>query len=235
MPNITTVQDRQRGCGWRKPGGIYLMADGLWGGCGKLPAPLERCPVCNGGIRVTRGLSFINPARLLEGVFCADYNDDQAKCAGCIMSSRNLPGRGWLIGVGAKFYSPTEFIREALQLGVSKRIAQIPRDLKIGQDYVFAAHPEAITRYTTEDVTLVPDDLDEDDEQPALLEADVPATQKQLRQVKVPGIIAAFKPSRLEYVVTGKEADEELERLEKRGLTLVRVERLEEKQLEMTA
>lgn len=38
-----------------------------------------------------------------------------------------------------------------------------------------------------------------------------------------PGIFHAFKPERIEYVITGKETEKELERLEKRGFTLVKI------------
>lgn len=41
-------------------------------------------------------------------------------------------------------------------------------------------------------------------------------------------VFHAFKPSAVEYVVKGTETDEELERLEKRGLTPVRVQRVED-------
>ena len=39
------------------------------------------------------------------------------------------------------------------------------------------------------------------------------------------GIFHAFKPSAIEYVVHGGESADELERLEKRGITLVDVEK----------
>lgn len=42
-----------------------------------------------------------------------------------------------------------------------------------------------------------------------------------------PAIFHAFKPSRIEYVVTDLESVEELDAMEKRGLTLVRVTRIE--------
>jgi hypothetical protein len=42
-----------------------------------------------------------------------------------------------------------------------------------------------------------------------------------------PGIFHMFKPSAVEYVVKGDESDEKLADLEKRGITPVKVERLE--------
>ena len=38
-----------------------------------------------------------------------------------------------------------------------------------------------------------------------------------------PGIFHAFRPSAIEYIVTGEETTEELEAMEKRGFTLVEV------------
>lgn len=48
-----------------------------------------------------------------------------------------------------------------------------------------------------------------------------------------PGIFSFFKPSRIEYVITGKETDDELNELEKRGLTIVKVIRDIDTQTEM--
>lgn len=45
-----------------------------------------------------------------------------------------------------------------------------------------------------------------------------------------PGIFTAFKPHRIEYVITGQETEEELDKMEKRGLTLVDVIRTNTKE-----
>ena len=42
------------------------------------------------------------------------------------------------------------------------------------------------------------------------------------------GVITFFRPTAIEYVVSGDEPDDELEKLEKRGFRLVRVVRLEQ-------
>jgi hypothetical protein len=44
------------------------------------------------------------------------------------------------------------------------------------------------------------------------------------------GIFQAFKPTAIEYVVKGDESEEELARKVKRGITLVRIERVGEQQ-----
>ena len=46
--------------------------------------------------------------------------------------------------------------------------------------------------------------------------------------MKKPGIFHAFRPRAAEYVVKGSESEEELERKVKRGITLVRTERLQD-------
>jgi hypothetical protein len=238
MPNIITVQDQKRHCGWRSEGGLYLRSDGLGRDCGKLPLLLDRCPVCNGGIKFGRSLTFIQPRRLFEGAECKQYAEDPGNCMGCILSGRNIPDRGWLIGVGAKSYTMGSFLAEALRLGVSKRIPQIPRDFKLGEDYVFASYKKAIVRWTVATQPMeveLPEDEDEESDQPELLEIDpAPPTQQTPVATHYPGVFAVFRPTRIEYVVRGDETDEQLERLEKRGVTCVRVERVEEVQLEMT-
>jgi len=58
-PEIEVRYESKRGCGWRKPGGLYLMADGPAELCGKLPIPLEICPSCGGGIKLSRGWTWV--------------------------------------------------------------------------------------------------------------------------------------------------------------------------------
>lgn len=76
-------------------------------------------------------------------------------------------------------------------LGVSRRIAAIPRDFKLGETWVWLAHRRAISK------------------------ADGTETA---------GVFRMFRPQRIEYVVNGTETEEELNRMEERGFTLVEVE-----------
>lgn len=138
--------------------------------------------------------------------------------------------------VGEKHYSMGSFVAEALRLGVSKRIPQIPRDFRLGDDYVFLSYKKAITRYVAEAQVIepeVPDDFDEDDTPPLIDLPPEPVTQQTVKQIQLPGVFCIFRPTRIEYVVSGEESDETLERLEKRGITLVRVIRVEETQMAM--
>ena len=64
-----TIPDRKsrlRRSGWRKPGGLYLVAYGPSTYCGILPIELSRCPCCGQGISPTRGWSWIDAARLVK-------------------------------------------------------------------------------------------------------------------------------------------------------------------------
>jgi len=97
--------------------------------------------------------------------------------------------------VGAKNYpSTSDFTKEAMAMGVSKRFSQLPKDFVLGETWIALGHPEAVVE-ASEDGDL--------------------KTQ--------PGIFHMFQPSRIEYVITGKETEDELDQLEDRGFTLVEV------------
>ncbi len=223
MPTIQTRYDRKRGCGWRKPGGIYLVSSGLAAPCGALPIPLCRCPTCGNGIKATRGWTWIDAGALLSPAVALcdgppalnpDRFGQQPTCIRCPMS--RISGRHGLLWVGGQFYkTPEDFTREAMNQGVSRRISQLPKDLKLGETWVFIAHREAI------EIGRVLCERGEPGATPLM-------DGKYDRPVYGPAVFHAFKPTAVEYVVNGSESDEEVARLEKRGLTLVRIERVEE-------
>ena len=62
----TIVNESERGCGFRKKGGLYLVSEGLAAPCGKLPIPLTVCPVCGQGIKPSRGWTWINGKKLVD-------------------------------------------------------------------------------------------------------------------------------------------------------------------------
>jgi hypothetical protein len=110
-----------------------------------------------------------------------------------------------LMWVGAKYYpSPTEFTREAAAQGISKRIAQIPRELVVGKTWIALAHPAAIGKIVEHKVK------------------------------SFPGVFAVFRPSAIEYVVTGKETDKQLADMESRGITLVDIVKISDTQTRLT-
>lgn len=191
---IITKVEAARGCGYRR-NGIYLVSDGPGTSCGKLPIPLGVCPTCSCGIKPTRGYTWIN-SNLFEDHKCS--KPGEGVCVGCPMNWKNV--RLGLIWIGGKFYGrPEDFTREANAMGVSRRISQVPKDFKLGETWIALAHREAIINNLAGHMV---------DDQELSYTA---------------GVFHAFRPTRLEYVVRGDESEEEIERLEKRGFTLVKV------------
>ena len=132
--------DRKRGCGWRKPGGLYLVADGLSRPCGKLPIPLDVCPVCGGGIKPARGWTWVNGTALAAGQTCRELG-----CSVCPLGSPAGIGRCGLLWVGGAFYRrPADFLAEAAEMGVSRRVPAVPKGLEVGKTWVMVAHRRAI-------------------------------------------------------------------------------------------
>lgn len=190
MPYVETRHESERGCGYRKPGGLYLVSGRGSRGCDKLPIPLEVCPCCGQGIKPTRGFSWIT-ADLVRSHPCSKKG-----CKGCGPPWSNYEfDKFGLIWVGEQFYKkPQDFNREAEALGISRRISQIPRDLVVGKTWVMLAHRKAIDSYG---------------------DGGVPEFK--------PGIFRAYCPTHIEYVVKEDDPPEKLEKLEQRGITLIRV------------
>lgn len=214
-----------RGCGFRKAGGLYLVTGGLGEPCERLPLPLDRCPTCGMGVEQTRSFQWIRPGIVFENPKikpCASSSDEPSRgtsyfhghcprCAICtpaLLEAHFEPsdelGLTW---VGQKFYgSPDEWTKEAVRMGVSKRIASIPKGLVVGKTLVMVAHPCAIAT-----------------------KKEVPAAEGELlgkeEVTYSPGIFHAFVPKRVELVVTpSMEAEDWVKELvEKQGVTLVRV------------
>lgn len=195
---MATIHEREegpRGCGYRKGGGTYLVSEGEMVPCGKLPLVLDVCPCCGAGIKPSRGWTWVNPQRLFKDVECAFAGDLEENppmgCSGCPLDI--LPDTAGLLWIGEKFYStPGKFSAEAAKMGVSRRLARVPRDFKVGETLVLLAHRKG-TKVDGEDK---------------------------------PAIFSAFRPTAIEYIVKGTETDEELDKLEKRGFTLIKIKRI---------
>ena len=189
MSITTIVNEPLRGCGYRKPGGLYLTSSGPFAPCGQLPIPLVHCRACGGGIKPARGFTWIAPRQLFgwDALNCG-----LAHCSGCPVGQP--PEEAGLLWIGEKFYpSPADWTQEAFLQGVSRRITQIPRKLVVGETFIFVAHRKACTTTDTEGTR------------------------------PTPGIFHAFRPQRIEYILTGEETEDQLAQLEKRGLTLIRL------------
>jgi RNA polymerase subunit RPABC4/transcription elongation factor Spt4 len=234
---VQTRVEGARGCGFRKPGGLYLVSGGLSEPCPLLPVETKVCPTCGEGIRPARGFTWVDGAKLIppsrhgtaehervcplgpkmafeledpEGSgYAGPYSALHGTDGGTEFVSRI--GRCGLIWVGEAFYpTAASFMDEAERMGVSRRITAVPRDFVVGETWVLLGHRKAATKACPE----CGDEAEQDDECPVCNGA---------RFVHIPGIITAFRPSAVEYVVKGDETGEEIEALEARGLTCVQV------------
>lgn len=194
-----------RKCGYRKVGGLYLVGGVLSAPCDRLPFLLDICPCCGSGIKQAQ--TWITPAKLfgpahwIETEITPSDSDVPVKNCACSLwcpmcHSKQIfwdDSKATLLWVGAKHYSPAEFLQEGAELGVSKRINTIPRDFEIGKTWVFFAHPDAIEmkaidafpEAVEEGEGFAPDDL-----------------------VDMPGIICVIKPSRIERIVKQSKYDD---------------------------
>lgn len=199
MPQVR--HDKQRGCGWRKAGGLYLVAPATGSPCGALPIPLTRCPCCDAGIKPSRGWTWITVEPLLAPAvaLCGKYGhlvepkpftaDSCAKCP-----ANSIRGRHGLLWIGEQFYpTPDDWRREVREQGISRRISALPNEFVLGTHWVLVAHRKAIRN--AQDGTYTP------------------------------GVFQMFKPQAVEYVVRGNESAAQLAALEKRGVTPVEVKR----------
>jgi len=200
-----------RGCGFRKVGGVYLIGTGMAVPCDRLPLPLEVCPVCGQGIKVTTGFTTISPTNLFGGEHknCSDIAPKS--CPVC--NPEIAEEKAVLMWVGSKFYSPQSFIEESEKMGVSKRIPFIPKDLNIGEAWIYLAHKEA--------------GLKPSEKKPITKKF---TTNQGLKGIvtkypplkSCPAIFYAFKPTGVEKLIWKKDAtDKNLEDLKKRGITPV--------------
>jgi len=204
--SVATRVEARRGCGYRKEGGLYLVGDAFGDSCHRLPFELHVCPTCGRGVRRSRAWTWIDGIKLFVPV-C----EVAPHCSACVVCSPYLllptdevkegeerPNRGksGLIWVGEKYYRfPETFIAEANRMQISRRIKAVPQGFVLGETWVFLAHVKAIFSREDGKVTYTP------------------------------GIFRAYRPTGIEYVVKGDETDEDLEKMVKRGITPVKVEK----------
>lgn len=219
-----SMTEARRGCGWRKVGGLYLMGEKGGIACCKLPIPLPKhfCPVCglDHTVHQTRGWSWMDPRPLIESKMCtnvepATAGDGFHQVFYCpAMDPAQMGDKVGLLGIGAQFYpTSTAFLFEAERMGISRRIANVPRGFRLGETWVFLAHPKTIRRPgVSMTVTITGLDgkvdlLDEGEEE----------------ELWTPGIFRIFKPTAIEKIVTAEEyADAEaMTKLRERDITPV--------------
>jgi len=146
--------EKRRGCGYRKVGGIYLAGEEVGEYCHNLPIATTVCPTCKGGIKQTRGLTWIDPVQFF-GNCCANLErflnrkevHDIVHCSRCpACFSELFAGKEiGLVWIGeAHYQSPQVFIAEGVEMGFSKRIPAVPKGFVIGESWVALGHPKAI-------------------------------------------------------------------------------------------
>lgn len=198
------MMEQKRGCGYRKIGGLYLVCDGAGIVCYRLPIPVHVCPVCNQGIKQSRGYTWIDPVKLFGNCTNEKHECHKVGCVACdplLMVAQTENKQAGLMWVGKKFYSAESFTNEAMEQGISKRISAIPQGFELNKTWVLLAHPEA---YLTTEKDKDGKDI----------------------IVRKPGIFRAFRPSRIEKIITKEQSEnkEEMEALSKRGITPVVVD-----------
>ena len=236
-----------RGCGHRKPGGLYLVGPPGGMGCGKLPIPLLRCPTCDHGVKPSRSWAWVDLGKLAGEQTCSHLGMATKPCVGCPLDALlHAPelSRVGLLWVGTKYYaSPQDWLDEGQHMGFSRRISALPRGFVSGETWVACAHrnhPQVRVSCEAgcqdgqlwEPVGGVVDEV-------KIGEVTYESTDKVAfmgfcdkcggkGSKPGPGIFHLWKPSAVERVATGKETEEELARWEKKGVEHVRVVPLDE-------
>ena len=151
------------------------MAGGLSATCDRMPLPLTVCHVCHAGIKPTRGWQWVVLPTMVQDA--EPRTCDSPLCHACPMNPQRPEERMGLLWCGEKFYpTPHDWIREAQTQGISRRLPAVPKDLVLGHTWVVMVHRKAVQGLTeTGDI------------------------------VYHPGLIQAFRPTALEYVVRGDE------------------------------
>lgn len=211
--------EARRGCGYRKIGGLYVVADpGLGEPCERLPIPLAECPCCRRPpIHLTRGIQLVGAQYIFGMALPCERGDQAGTSAGhhsrCVLCNENLllksgdpKDKFFIVTIGKEHYpTPEAWTAEADRLGVSRRLPAIPKGLVLGKSWILVAHPEACERRLT-----------------VRGEGDLHPVEKLQ---KVPGIFHAFRPTRIELIVTPSMGKEKWvqDLVEKKGVTLVEV------------
>jgi len=213
MEDILEVEEGPRGCGYRKPGGLYLRTDPVAvRGCGKLPLPLSVCPCCGEGFPPSRAPRWIDPGKLFAGVECRKaYEDELDGCSiyregfgvSCPLDLPDELGRALLVWIGERFYpTPESFLSEISRLGLSRRIASFPKGFEVGKTFLLFAHRRTAVLDLFSDPEAVP--------------------------AEGPAIFSLLRPTRVEYVVKDGDGPRKLARIRKSGILPIKVRRVDE-------
>jgi len=191
---VVKFDGRERGCGYPQEGGLYLVTVPLGAPCDRLPLEIPVCPTCGETVRFSRSMQQINALKLFgEHENCKDPKALRP-CPAC----QPVEDPAGLMWVGDTYYSPSEFLKEGAEMGVSKRINTIPKFFKVGETWLFLAHKKACKAMAQ--------------------------TKKGDKLVPKAGIIVVCKPSKLLKVVKESDiTDEKVKALEEKGMDILSV------------
>jgi hypothetical protein len=216
------MSEAKRGCGYRAIGGLYLVSDaGEQVSCDALPLQLLPCGCCgfepfrNRGVQKLRAkyIDMISvekhwldtPEDRMEELKM--WKDRKKLCSCGPDCPLCFPAEGQSYGlmfVGSTYYTPKSFVQEAREMGVSKRIADIPKGLELGKTWILLAHKK---------VPVL-------DGRGTYLERGEGILPKEPEYIKA--VFYAFRPQRVEMPLwRGEYSDEELDLLRARGITPV--------------
>lgn len=126
------MSEAKRGCGWRKINALYLVGSGSFIPCHRLPVKIPE-------VAFFRGYKGINPKKLI-GLCPRLYKFEcpcDVFCNICNPPDSDIHG---LMYVGESYYTPDSFMSEAIKMGISKRIHNIPDNLILGSSIVYLAY-----------------------------------------------------------------------------------------------
>lgn len=195
---IEVSVEHARGCGWRRPDktgvGIYLVGPMAAEICERLPYYVPPCHGCGSVFRFFRGWMGVGPSeRFSDEPRCGqDGPQENHRHEICAMCSPEIAGpNAMVVFVGNKFYSPAEFVDEALKMGASKKVSNLPEWFEIGKTWVYLAHNKACFRQKEDPKTKRPV-FDEKTKEPVM--------------VLLPGLIGCFRPVQIDLVVKNERA-----------------------------
>lgn len=113
------MKEKERGCGFRQPGGFYLVSDGSKAMCCSLPAPIpEACKCCGHEIAPTRSLRWVSADFIPLAGLCSSPD--------CTLSPESRDFRKFAVDwIGQQHYpTAAEFLREGERLGFSRRTTE---------------------------------------------------------------------------------------------------------------
>ncbi len=233
MPDVRTSIENRRGCGYRTPGGLYLMGGYPVQSCHRLPFELSVCTTCGQGVKPARGWTWIDGVKLfstgcigVDQLFQTGDKDTDHKNIGDVLQ-RELSGISQAHCSDCVVCRPMLLVPDKEFKGTAPEHFGQSSLIWIGEK--FYPTPESFTEEAnvlgvSRRISVVPNGFVLGEtwvffaHRLAVEDDDNPAVDK-----RHPGIFEAFMPTSIDYVIKGTEPDSELTSLEKRGINLVKV------------